>query len=395
MKPAYNKNISYFAFTNFRKEGLLFGITQKDRLLHTYILGKTGVGKTNLMTSLILQDIKHKRGLCVFDVHGDLSHDIIRRIPLDRKNDLVHLDIANVNLSYRYNPLKRVPFEKRSLVASSLLESFQKLWRGAWGVKLEHILRYILLTLLDQPKANISDIHRIIHDEGFQAVCMRNIKNPSVKRFWKDEFKRYTKTDLVPILNKIGGFLAHPAIRRFLIENREELSLRRCMDQGKIVVIDISKGKLGSDVSNIVGSFLLVAIMNAGFSRIDTQLEYRKPFHIFLDEFHNYTTPSVINMLSEIRKWKLSLTMANQYLNQLDTDIKNAVLGNIGTIICFRLGQADAKYISQEFNPTFDQSDFVNLENYDIYLKLMIYGKPSRPFSATTAKFSYILTLPT
>ena len=395
MNYSYKNYISYFAFTNFRTEGKLFGILQKDRLLHTYILGKTGAGKTNLLTSLILQDIKNKRGLCVFDVHGDLSHTIINNVPQNQKKDIIYLDIADPNLIYRYNPLKRVSVEKRSLVASSLLESFQKLWKGAWGVKLEHILRYIILTLLDQPQAYISDIHRIIHDINYQNQCLKNIQNPSVIRFWQTEFKKYTKNDIVPILNKVGAFLAHPSIRRFLIENKQELSLRRCMDEGKIVVVNISKGKLGSDVSNIVGSFLLNAIMGAGFSRIDTEERYRKPFHVFLDEFHNYTTPSIINLLSEIRKWKISLTLAHQYLFQLDTDIKNAVLGNVGTIICFRLGQADAKYMAQEFHPVFETSDFVNLENYDIYLKLMIYGKPCKPFSASTAKFSYILTLPT
>ncbi|MCP4181185.1 MAG: type IV secretion system DNA-binding domain-containing protein [bacterium] len=395
MIPCYKNYINYFAFTNWRSNGKLFGILQKDRLLHTYILGKTGTGKTNLLTSLILQDIKNKRGICVFDVHGDLSHTIINYVPSDRKDDVIYLDIADPDLIYRYNPLKRVPVEKRSLVASSLIESFQKLWKGAWGIKLEHILRYIILTLLDQPQAYISDIHRIIHDINYQHQCIKNIQNPSVIRFWQTEFNKYTKNDIVPILNKVGAFLAHPSIRRFLIENKQELSLRRCMDEGKIVVVNISKGKLGSDVSNIVGSFLLNAIMGAGFSRIDTEERYRKPFHVFLDEFHNYTTPSIVNLLSEIRKWKISLTLAHQYLFQLDSDIKNAVLGNVGTIICFRLGQADAKYMAQEFHPVFEAIDFVNLENYDIYLKLMIYGKPSKPFSASTCKFSYILTLPT
>lgn len=395
MVPTYKKNISYFAFTNFRSNGQLFGVLQEDRLFHTYILGKTGTGKTNLMTSLILQDIKHHRGLCVFDVHGDLAHSIIDHVPNHRKHDLVHLDIADPKLTYRYNPLKRVAPEKHSLVASSLLESFQKLWSGAWGVKLEHILRYIILTLLSQPQANISDIHRIIHDVDYQKQCLSNVQNPSVKRFWDTEFSKYSKNDIVPILNKVGAFLAHLAIRRFLIENPEELSLRRCMDEGRIVVVDISKGKLGSDVSNIIGSFLLNAIMNAGFSRIDTPEEKRRPFHVFLDEFHNYTTLSIVSMLSEIRKWNISLTMANQYLHQLDVDVKNAVLGNVGTIISFRLGQADAKYMAQEFRPIFETTDFVNLENYDIYIKLMIRGRPSRPFSATTETFSYILTLPT
>ncbi|QHI38065.1 hypothetical protein IMCC3317_34490 [Kordia antarctica] len=391
----YNRDVSYLAFTNFRNNHKLFGIKQRDRLLHTYILGKTGTGKTNLLTTLILQDIKHDRGVCVFDVHGDLSHTIISHIPKYRIRDFIHLDISNPHLEYRYNPLKRVSEEKRSLVASSLLETFQKLWRGAWGVKLEHILRYVILTLLEQPRANLADIPRLIHDQRYQQACVRNTTSKVITSFWIDEFPKYTKNDLVPILNKVGAFLVHPAIRRFLIENKKELSLRRCMDEGKIVIVDISKGKLGVDVSNLVGSFLLNAIMSAGFSRIDTQEDKRRMFHVFLDEFHNYTTPSIVNMLSEIRKWNISLTMAHQYLYQIDGDIRNSVLGNVGTIICFRLGQADAKYMEKEFYPVFTSSDVSNLENHDIYLKLMISGRPSRPFSATTVEFSYILTLPT
>ena len=395
MRTFYNKDISYFATTNFRSQGDLFGIWQKDRLLHTYILGKTGVGKTNLLTSLIVQDIRHARGICVFDVHGDLVSTLIRLIPRERKSDLVHVDITNPELVYRYNPFKKVSIEKRSLVASSILETLEKLWKGAWGVKLEHILRYILLTLLDQPRSDISDIHRIIYDLDFREQCKRHVHSKAVIQFWDKEFDKYTKNDLIPILNKVGAFLAHPAIRRFLIDNPEEVSLRKCMDEGKVVLIDISKGMLGADVSNIIGAFLLNAIMSAGFSRIDTVENARKVFHVYLDEFHNYTTPSVVNMLSEIRKWRISLTLAHQYLFQLDTEIRKAVLGNVGTIICFRLGQADAKYMAQEFKPIFEVSDFTSLENYEIYLSLMIHGKPSKPFSASAAKFSYILTLPT
>lgn len=391
----YSRYLTYLAVTNFRNDRRLFGIKQADRLLHTYILGKTGTGKTNLLTTLILQDIKHDRGVCVFDVHGDLSQTLIKHIPKHRSNDLIHLDIAHPHLEYRYNPLKRVSEDKRSLVASALLETFQKLWRSAWGVKLEHILRYVILTLLEQPQASLADIPRIIHDRNYQQVCIKNTSSKIIASFWNDEFSKYSKTDLVPILNKVGAFLIHPTIRRFLIENKRELSLRQCMDEGRIVIVDISKGKLGVDVSNLVGSFLLNAIMNAGFSRIDTQEKDRRMFHVFLDEFHNYTTPSIVNMLSEIRKWNISLTMAHQYLYQIDAEIRNSVLGNVGTMICFRLGQADAKYMEKEFYPVFTSADVSNLENHDIYLKLMINGKPSRPFSATTVEFSYILTLPT
>jgi len=393
MKKYHNKNISYFAKTNFREEGKLFGIWQQDRLLHTYILGKTGAGKTNLLTTLIIQDIMHGRGVCVFDVHGDLIKTLLSYIPFHRSKDLIYLDIPNPNMTYRYNPLKKVSYEKRSLVASGILETFQKLWKGAWGVKLEHILRNILLTLLDQEKADFSDIPRLIHDASYRNECLPNIVNKDIRNFWNNEFDKYTKNDLVPILNKVGAFLAHPAIKRFLIENEKEVSLRYIMDTSKIVLVNLSKGSLGMDTSHIVGSLLLNSLMGASFSRIDIPENERKVFHLFLDEFQNYTTGSIANMLSELRKFKVSLTLAHQYISQLDHEIRDAVLGNVGTIICFRLGEADARYMTKVFYPEFEFVDFSNLENYDIYLKLMIEGKPSKGFSATCIYFKVFLEL--
>lgn len=386
-----NPYISYFAKTNFRNSGKRFGIFQKDRILHTYIIGKTGAGKTNLLTTLILQDIIHGRGCAVFDVHGDLLANILKHIPQNRIKDVVHIDIANPYMNYRYNPMRKVSDEKKSLVVGGLLDAFKKLWKGAWGIKLEHILRYIMLTLLAQPKSNLSDIPRIIHDAQFRELCLSNITNKEIQRFWESEFPKYSKNDLIPILNKVGAFLAHPSIKRFLITNQRDISLRACIDKSKIVLIDISKGKIGIDASHLIGSILITSFANAAFTRIDTQEEERVPFHIFLDEFQNYTSPSISGILSELRKFKISLTLANQYLYQLDADIKNAVLGNVGTLISFRTGQQDAKYLAQEMYPIFKSSDFTSLENYDIYLKLMIAGKPSKPFSATTIPYKDIL----
>ena len=386
-----NPDINYFADSNFRSIKKRFGIFQKDRMLHTYIVGKTGAGKTNLMTTLILQDIHNGRGCGVFDVHGDLLKNILNHIPSHRIRDVIHIDIADPFMNYRYNPIRRVSKEKQSLVIGGLLDAFQKLWRGAWGNKLEHILRYILITLLSQSKADLSQIVKIIHNSDFREQCLKGIENEDVLRFWEQEFPKYTKNDLIPILNKTGAFLAHPAIKRFLITNTHDISLRQSIDRSKIVLIDISKGKIGVDASHLIGSILITSFANAAFSRIDTSEANRKPFHIFLDEFQNYTSPSISGILSELRKFKISLTLANQYLHQLDTDIRNAVLGNIGTLIAFRTGHSDAKYLAKEFYPVFKASDFINLENYDIYLKLMISGKPSRPFSATTFPYEDIL----
>jgi hypothetical protein len=387
----WNPYISYFAKTNFRNNGKLFGIFQKDRMMHVYILGKTGTGKTNLLTTLILQDIIHERGCAVFDVHGDLLKNILAHIPQKRIKDVVHLDISNQFMNYRYNPIRKVSEEKKSLVVGGLLDAFKKLWKGAWGIKLEHILRYILLTLLSQPKSHLGEIPKIIHDSNFREQCLTHVENKEIISFWKNEFPKYSKNDLIPILNKVGAFLAHSSVKRFLITNTRDISLRACMDKSKIVLIDISKGKIGIDASHLIGSILITSFANAAFTRIDTEEEKRVPFHIFLDEFQNYTSPSISGILSELRKFKVSLTLANQYLYQIDNDIRNAVLGNIGTLIAFRTGQQDAKYLVQEFYPTFQISDFTSLENFDIYLKLMISGKPSKPFSATTISYEDII----
>jgi len=394
MKPKRNPKITYFAITNWRDRKDVFGIKQKDRAFHTYILGKTGTGKSNLLLAKILQDVKHHRGACVFDVHGDLIKTVSENVPHHRKKDVVYLNIPDINLSYGYNPLKRVSYEKRSLVASSILESFQKLWSGAWGVKMEHILRYILLTLLDQPKANLRDIIRIIHDETYRKRCITNVINSDVKNFWNNEYGKYGKNDVAPILNKVGAFLVHPTIKRLLIDNADSLSFRRIMDEKKILLVNLSKGALGVDVANILGSLLLSTLTSAAFNRIDTKESLRVPFHLYLDEFQNYTNKTLTEMLSELRKFKVTLTLAHQYMHQLSDDIRQGVLGNVGTVICFRIGAIDAEYMLMEHFIEFlplTLGDYVNMENHHVYVKLMIDGKPSKPFSAITVHYKDII----
>jgi len=394
MKSKRNPNITYFAITNWRDRKDLFGIKQEDRAFHTYILGKTGAGKSNLLITKILQDIKYNRGACVFDVHGDLIKTVSSNIPHYRKKDIIYLNIPDRNLRLGYNPLKRVSYEKRSLVASAILDSFQKLWGGAWGIKMEHILRYILLTLLDQPKANMRDIVRILQEEAYRKKCIKNVVNPDVKNFWMKEYDKYGKNDVTPILNKVGAFLVHPTIKRLLIDNADSLSFRKIMDEKKILLVNLSKGALGVDVANILGSLLLSTITSASFNRIDTKEHLRVPFHLYLDEFQNYTNKTLTEMLSELRKFKVTLTLAHQYLHQLSDDIRHGVLGNVGTVICFRIGAVDAEYMLLEHYIEFlplTLGDYVNMENYHVYVKLMIDGKPSKPFSAITVHYKTIL----
>lgn len=386
MKSKTNE-ITYFAETSRYSERSLFGIKQEDRLLHTYIIGKTGTGKTNLLETQILQDIDSVRGFCLMDVHGDLISKIYSSIPKYRLNDVIYLDITDPNHKFKFNPFVQVPYERRPLIASGILEVFEKLWKSAWGLKLEHILRYVLLTLLDQEQADISDITRLLDDERFRGECYKHIVNEDIKKFWQSEFKLYSKADLLPIYNKVGAFLVYPAIKRLLIDNTDEISFRNIMDHRKILLINISKGIIGENVAGILGSLLLNTISFTAFTRIDIPESTRTPFFIYLDEFQNYTTPSLVNMLSELRKFKLGMIMAHQYLSQLTDEIRDAVLGNVGTVICFRLGASDASYFAKEFYPVFDIVNFVNLPNYEIFLKLMIDGTPSYPFSAKTFKW--------
>ena len=335
---------------------------------------------------MFLQDVNAGRGACLLDPHGDLAQEIVAAIPDSRKADVIYFNLPDKTLTLKYNPFKRVSYEKRSLVASGILEVFKKLWHDAWGVKLEHILRNCVLTLLDQPKATLADIPLLLLDRSFRTQATKAVANDSVRYFWNKEFPHYNRYDFLPVLNKIGGMLAHPVIKRILIENTEEVSLRRAMDERKIVILNLAKGHVGEDVAHILGALFISSLSSAAFSRADTQEENRKPYMVYMDEFHNFTTLSLINMFSEMRKFKVGLILAHQYFYQLEDEIRWAVLGNAGSIVSFRVGTEDAQFLVKEMHPAFTLDSFINLPNYHIYLKLMIDGAPSKPFSATTLR---------
>ena len=393
MQHYFHPYISYFAKTDFRDDNRLFGIYQHDRMVGMYILGKTGTGKTNLLETLIYQDLYNGRGICVMDVNGDLVKKAQKMIPEYRKKDCIYLDTSDLNLDWGYNPLRKVSYPYRHLIASHIIETFQKLWgQQAWGVKLEHILRNVILTLLDQEKADFMDINRILVDDEFRNSCMSFIVSKEVLSFWQNEFPKFSKGDLLPVLNKVGSFIVIPMVKKILVDNKDkQLSIGEIINSEKVILVNLSKGTLGVDASHLLGSLLLNAFSSAGFYRARIEEENRKPFYIYLDEFHNFTTLSLVNMFAELRKFKMGFILAHQYLGQLAPKIKDAVLGNIGNIICFRISYADAKYMAQEFYPVFVAHDFVSLENYHIYVKLLINGKPSKGFSAKTFQFNYDL----
>jgi hypothetical protein len=333
---------------------------------------------------MIFQDIEAGRGVCLLDPHGDLVREVLQLIPDFRKDDVIFFDMPDVTLSLKYNPFKRVSYEKRSLVASGIMDVFKKLWADAWGVRLEHILRNAILALLDQPEASLADIPKLLLDKSFRTRVVGNIVNESVRDFWETEFVVYKWYDFLPVLNKVGGMLAHPVIKRVLIENRDEVLLRKAMDEGKIVLVNLSKGHLGEDAAHILGALFVSSLAAAAFSRAGVEEIARVPFMLYMDEFHNFTTLSLVTMFAEMRKFKMGMVLAHQYMYQLDEPIRRAILGNVGTVISFRVGADDAQFLSKEMYPVFGLEDFVNLPNYHLYLKLMIDGVPSRPFSAVT-----------
>ena len=381
-----DSDITYFAKTNFRNSNIPFGIRQTDRLLHIYIIGKTGTGKTTLLETMLTQDIYRGRGMALIDPHGDLVERVYENFPEREKHRLIYIDAPDKHSKWGYNPLKRVAEDRRPLVASGILETFQKLYDGrSWGVRMEHIFRNTLLSLLDQPRADFSHISKILLDRQFRKIALSNILNPEVVAFWKNEYEKYPyvlrANAIAPIQNKVGAFMSNPVVKRFLVDHEKEVSFRRAMDGSKVILVNLSKGKIGQDAAHLLGGLIITSIGLAAFSRSDTAEEKRVPFHVFVDEFQNFTTHSLINMLSELRKFKVSMTLANQYLHQLEKDIEESILGNVGTLISFRAGPIDARSIAKELFPKFQEDDVMRIRNYDVYLKLMINGSPSKPFS--------------
>jgi len=380
--------VSYFAHTNHRDPVRTFGIRQSDRLSHLYVIGKTGTGKTTLLETLLTQDISAGRGCALIDPHGDFVERVAANIPADRQADILYLDVPDPSQPYGYNPFTHVRAELRPLVASGILDVFKKMWDDAWGARMEHILRNAILALLDQPSAAMPDILLMLTSKEFRYQAIRNIENEQVKTFWRKEFPkysfRYQADGIAPIQNKVGAFLADPTLRHILTREDGQLRIRSIMDEGKILLVNLSKGKLGADSSALLGGLLVTSLGLAAFSRANIGEEERRPFYVYVDEFQNFTTLMLANMLSELRKFGVGTVLAHQYLHQLDPDIRHAVLGNAGTLISFRLGAEDASLVAREFEPVFDRIDLLNLPNHDICLKLMIDGSPSRPFSGTT-----------
>lgn len=380
--------LSYIGYTNHRLGRVAIGIRQADRLSHTYVIGKTGVGKSTLLETLALQDFELKRGFALVDPHGDLVEYLAERLRARDPERVVYLNATDPWQPFGYNPLRRVREDKIPLAVSGLLETLKKIWPDAWGVRMEHVLRNSLYALLERDGSTLPDILRLFTDSQFREEVTRRIRNPIVRRFWDAEFESYPprlKAEAcAPIQNKLGALLSDPTLRRILVEPEIDLHFRRLMDEGTILLVNVSKGRLGEESALVLGSLIVSTLGLAAFTRADTDPKSRRPYFVYLDEFHNFTTLMLANMMSELRKYGVGLVLAHQYMHQLDPDIRHATLGNAGTLIAFRVGPDDATILADEFQPVFDTLDLLNLPNRSIYLKLMIDGAPSKPFSANT-----------
>jgi type IV secretory pathway TraG/TraD family ATPase VirD4 len=384
---ASNSEITYLGENEFRNQKTRFGIKQGDRLFHTYVIGKTGTGKSTLIETFASQDIENGRGFALFDPHGDLFENIRSRVLEDQQDNLILFDTPRTYDSLGFNPLSQVPAENRLLVASGLLSAFRKMWSRYWGPRMEHFLRNALLTLLEYPEATLADLPRLFLDKSFRLAVTRRLQNKRVGDFWRVEYAaiplRYRTEAVSPILTRIGAFLSNPILYR-IVTNRESIRPRQIMDDGQILLVNLSKGKIGEDSAYLLGAMMMAQFEVAALSRADTPEASRRPFHIYLDEFQSMTTKGLSGMLSELRKYRVSLFLAHQYVSQVDNSIRDAIFGNVGTIICFRIGPIDARLLEKEFGPRITAQDLVNMGNYRVYVKLMIDGVVSKPFSAVT-----------
>ncbi len=386
-----DNRITYFAETDARNKRIKFGIKAKDRTRHVYVIGKTGMGKSTLLENMAAQDIANGEGMCFIDPHGKTADLLLEYVPKERIRDVIHIAPFDTDFPISFNVLESVDPQKRHLVVSGLMSTFKKIWEDAWSARMEYILTNTLLALLEAPNTTLLGVNRMLSDKDYRKEIVSHVQDPSVKAFWVKEFANYTErmaAEAVPaIQNKVGQFTANPLIRNMIGQVQSSFDFREAMDRKKIIIINLSKGRIGDENMKLLGGLLVTKIYLAAMSRADVPDRVAKllpNFYLFVDEFQNFANASFADILSEARKYKLNLTIAHQYVEQMDEIVKPAVFGNVGTMIAFRVGATDAELLEKEFAPVFVMEDLVNLGFAQIYLKLMIDGLSSQPFSATT-----------
>ena len=385
------ERITTFAFADARNKNVEFGIKAKDRTRHVYVIGKTGMGKSCLLENMAAQDIANGEGMAFIDPHGKTAELMLNYVPEHRVKDVLYFAPFDLENPISFNVLEDVGYDKRHLVVSGLMSTFKKIWVDAWSARMEYILTNTLLALLEYPGSTLLGVNRMLADKEYRKKIVDNIKDPAVKSFWVDEFAKYTDkfaAEATPaIQNKIGQFTSNPLIRNIIGQPKSSFDLRKMMDENKIIIINLSKGRVGEANANLLGSMFITKIYLAAMSRADVsekELQKLPNFYLYVDEFQSFANESFADILSEARKYKLNLTIAHQYIEQMSEEVRAAVFGNVGTMITFRVGAFDAEVLEKEFAPQFTAEDLVNLGFAQIYLKLMIDGVSSMPFSATT-----------
>ncbi len=385
------KKITFFAETDARGRRQKFGIKADDRTKHVYVIGKTGMGKSTLLENMAVQDIQNGEGLAFIDPHGSTAEKLLEYIPEHRVKDVLYFAPFDMEEPVSFNVMEDVGPDKRHLVVSGLMSTFKKIWVDAWSARMEYILSNTLLALLEYPGSTLLGVNRMLSDKDYRNAVVANIKDPSVRSFWVDEFAKYNERYMQEagdaIKNKIGQFTANPLIRNIIGQPTSSFDVRKMMDERKILIVNLSKGLIGETNANLLGSMLITKIYLSAMSRADlpaATLKQMPNFYFYVDEFQSFANEAFANILSEARKYKLNLTIAHQYIEQMEESVRNAVFGNVGTIIAFRVGPFDAEVLETIFSPEFTATDIVNLGFAQIYLTLMIDGIGSRPFSATT-----------
>lgn len=388
MTEEEKQKVNFFARTRHRNQDSVFGIRDKDRGRHIWVVGKTGTGKSTLIANMVIDDIKKGRGVGVIDPHGDLVETVLNYIPSDRINQTVYFNPADREFPLVINPLEVKNKEEGELVVSGLMSVFTKIWANVWSARMEYVMRNSLLTLTEIPNATLADVLNLLADPSYRNYVVNTITDPALKSFWIQEYnkmpERLQTEAISPIQNKVGQFITSPMIRRIIGRPKSTVDLKDVMDNGMIFLANLSQGRLGEDNATLLGATLITKFQLAAMNRVDTKEADRVPFNLFVDEFQNFATESFIKILSEARKYKLNLMLANQYMAQIPEEVQKAILGNVGSMVSFRIGAEDAGIIHKEFGEVFSENDLVNLANFQIAARLMIDNHSSRPFLATT-----------
>ena len=374
--------------TTFREQFRAFGIKPNDRRHHIYMLGKTGTGKSTLIKNMVIQDMRLNHGVALIDPHGDLVEDLLNFVPRTRTNEVIYFNPADSENPVAINILEAKGDDEKNLVASSLVSVFRHLWKEFWGPRLEHILYNCVIALMDTPGQTLLGVYRMLVDDAFRKSIVANVKDPVVKMFWVDDYEnydlRFRKEIIAPVQNKVGQLLTSPQMRNIVGQPKSSVDFGFIMDKKRILLANLSKGKIGEDKSNLLGSAIITKMYLSALERQNQPEESRKDFYLYIDEFQNFSTDIFPSILSEARKYRLNLNIAHQYLYQLPEGIKHAVFGNVGTVISFRTGSYDAKELAEEMKPVFTSEDLEHLDNHHIALRLLIDGKMSHAFSAVT-----------